>query len=119
MMKNWLAMGMVVLALLAISALRFVGQPVVARPSAAAPAAPGQGGATALLFFGKVELNRATRADLIALPGIGPTKAQGILDLRHERGGTFSSVDDLLDVSGIGPRSLDKLRPFVTVDTDR
>ena len=64
---------------------------------------------------GPVDLNTATEADLDALPGIGPTTAKAIVDERSRRGGRFSSVDDLLQVRGIGPAKLDQLRPLVTV----
>jgi competence protein ComEA len=61
-----------------------------------------------------VDLNTATLDDLIALPGIGAKRAQAILDARKERGG-FQSVDDLLDVRGIGAANLEKLRPHLRV----
>lgn len=63
---------------------------------------------------GRVDLNRASRAELEALPGVGPVLAGRILDLRR-RGGRFDRVEDLLEVSGIGPARLDDLRPRVTV----
>lgn len=61
-----------------------------------------------------VDLNRATASELEALPGIGPSIASAIVEHR-ERAGPFASVDDLLDVPGIGPARLEELRPFVTV----
>lgn len=63
---------------------------------------------------GPVDLNRAGQAELEALPGIGPSLAQAILDHRT-RDGPFSSVDGLLDVRGIGPTRLEQLRPLVRV----
>jgi competence protein ComEA len=63
---------------------------------------------------GRVNLNTADVAALDTLPGIGPAKAQGILDWR-EQNGRFASVDDLLDVPGIGASTLDRLRDLVTV----
>lgn len=62
---------------------------------------------------GRVDLNRAARAELEALPGVGPVLAGRILDLRRRRG-RFDRVDDLLEVSGIGPARLEDLRPRVT-----
>jgi len=61
-----------------------------------------------------VNLNTATRDELIALPGIGPAKAQAILDYRTQHGG-FKSVDELKDVKGIGARRFEKLKPELTV----
>lgn len=63
---------------------------------------------------GVVNLNTATLDELVALPGIGEKRAQQILDERKARGG-FKSVDELLDVRGIGPANLEKLRPYLSV----
>ena len=62
----------------------------------------------------KVNLNTATQAELIALPGIGPSMANRILALRRVR--AFTKVEDLLQVRGIGESKLNKLRPYVTVE---
>ena len=62
----------------------------------------------------KVNLNTATQAELIALPGIGPSTANRILALRRVR--AFTRVEDLLQVRGIGESKLNKLRPYVTVE---
>ena len=61
-----------------------------------------------------VDLNTASATDLEALPGIGPTTAEAIVDHR-ERNGPFRAVDDLLDVRGIGDAKLEQLRDRVTV----
>jgi competence protein ComEA len=63
---------------------------------------------------GTVNLNAATLEQLDALPGVGPVTAQAILDWREENG-RFTSVDDLLDVSGIGEKTLEDLRDLVAV----
>lgn len=63
---------------------------------------------------GKVNINTATAADLQALSGIGPSKAQKIVDHR-EASGPFKSVDGLLDVSGIGEKTLESIRDQVCV----
>lgn len=73
--------------------------------------APSAGGGEAA---GPVDLNAASASDLEALPGIGPATAAAIVDER-ERRGRFSSVDDLLDVRGIGPAKLEQLRELVRV----
>ncbi|HMA32132.1 MAG TPA: helix-hairpin-helix domain-containing protein [Casimicrobiaceae bacterium] len=64
--------------------------------------------------FAAVDLNTATKDDLVALSGIGPAKAQAILDYRTEHGG-FKSVDELKSVKGIGAKQFERLRPELTV----
>jgi competence protein ComEA len=63
---------------------------------------------------GKVNLNTADQTALEALPGIGPALSQRILQWRDDNG-RFTSVDDLLAVSGIGEKMLATLRDLVTV----
>lgn len=63
---------------------------------------------------GPLDLNTATLDQLDELPGIGPATAQAIIDERERRGG-FTSVEELLDVRGIGPAKLEGLRDLVTV----
>jgi competence protein ComEA len=62
-----------------------------------------------------LNLNRATAEQLEALPGVGPSLAQKILDYRKEHGG-FKSVEKLDDVPGIGPKKLEDITPLVTVE---
>ena len=57
----------------------------------------------------KVSLNQATTGELETLPGIGPSKAAAIIKYREEVG-TFQSIDELTNVSGIGEKTLEKLR---------
>jgi competence protein ComEA len=61
-----------------------------------------------------IDLNRATAEDLQQLPGVGPAMAQRILQYRKENRG-FTSVDDLNNVRGIGPKKWEKIKPFVIV----
>jgi competence protein ComEA len=63
---------------------------------------------------GLVNVNTATLDELEALPGIGPVLAQRIIDYREQHG-PFGSVQDLLNVSGIGDSHLSDLEPLVTV----
>lgn len=85
-----------------------VGVPAPAGLAASAvPSAGAPGGAL-------VNLNTASQAELEALPEVGPVTAQSILQWRSEHGG-FSSVDELLEVDGIGDATLGKLAPYVTV----
>ncbi len=61
----------------------------------------------------QVNINIADAAQLEALPGIGPTLAQRIIEYRQEHG-PFATVEDLLRVPGIGPAKLNQLRPWIT-----
>lgn len=60
-----------------------------------------------------LDVNRATRDELTRLPGIGPVKAQAIIDYRTNHG-PFTSIGELDEVPGIGPSTLEALRPLVT-----
>ena len=60
-----------------------------------------------------VNLNTATQAQLETLPGIGPVKAQAILAWRAANGG-FANANQLLQVSGIGQKTLEGLLPYIT-----
>ncbi|MBI5929120.1 MAG: helix-hairpin-helix domain-containing protein [Chloroflexi bacterium] len=62
-----------------------------------------------------VNINEATLDDLDALPGIGPTTAQAIIDYRTANG-PFESIEELLEVEGIGEGTLNKIRDYVTVE---
>ena len=66
------------------------------------------------LAFAQVNINTAKKEQLDGLKGIGPTKAQAIVDYR-KKNGPFKSVDDLQNVPGIGPATLKDLRSDVTV----
>src|SRR5690242_21326088 len=66
------------------------------------------------LAFAALNLNTATKDELVALSGIGPAKAQAIIDYRTQHGG-FKSVDELKEVKGIGARRFEKLKPELTV----
>ncbi len=61
-----------------------------------------------------INLNSATAEQLDTLDGVGPATAQKILEYRTQHGG-FASVDDLAQVSGIGPKKLEALKAQVTV----
>lgn len=61
-----------------------------------------------------VNLNSASAAELQQVPGIGPSTADKILEMRKSYG-AFKSVDDLLAIKGIGPKRLDKMRKYLTV----
>ena len=89
-------------------------QVAVGVPGAAAAAgAPGSGDASGAASA-LIDLNTATAQQLDTLPGVGPVLAQRIVDWRTEHG-RFDSVDQLQEVSGIGPSRLADLRSLVTV----
>jgi len=80
--------------------------PMRGKPTVTAPAASASPGL--------IDLNTADQAMLETIPGIGPVTATAILQHRNEVG-TFDSIEKLLDVTGIGPATLEALRPYVTV----
>lgn len=87
-------------------------QVLVPKESQSAPTTEtgtGTSGATGL-----VNVNSATNAELETLPGIGEVIAQAIVDHRTENG-PFTSVEQLVDVSGIGDATLEDIRELVTV----
>ena len=61
-----------------------------------------------------IDINSASETDLEDLPGVGPVTAAAIIDYRTQNG-PFLTVDDLIDVSGIGPSTLEQIRPFATL----
>jgi competence protein ComEA len=62
----------------------------------------------------KININTASMSDLDTLSGVGPSTAKAIIDYRTKNG-PFGSVEDLLNVRGIGPAKLDAMREQVTV----
>jgi competence protein ComEA len=63
-----------------------------------------------------LDLNTATKDELVALPGIGPAKAQAILDYRDQHGG-FKRVEELKDVKGIGAKRYERLKGDLVVSS--
>jgi len=59
-----------------------------------------------------IDLNKATAKDLERLPGIGPQIATRIIAYRDQNG-AFKKIDDITKVSGIGPKTLERLRPHL------
>ena len=63
---------------------------------------------------GVVNLNTAGEIELSLLPGVGPAKAQAIVEWRRKHG-TFKKVDDLTRVKGFGRKTFLRLRPYLSV----
>ena len=79
------------------------GESIAAAP-VATPGAPGA----------LVNVNSADQAELELIPGIGPVKAAAIVEYRTQSG-AFTALEELLDVTGIGPATLEAMRSYVTV----
>ncbi len=84
-----------------------VGSAVAGTPGAGGTAGGGSAGG------GRVSLNSATAEQLDELPGVGPVTADAIIAYRSSHGG-FQRVEDLLDVQGIGEKTLADLKDLVT-----
>ncbi len=84
---------------------------VTAPAAARAPGAPGKK-APAIV---RVDLNRASKRDLMGLPGVGEVIAERILLYREEHGG-FAAVADLMKVKGIGRKKLEQIAPHCFVE---
>ena len=89
-----------------------INLPIADGSGGAGVGASAGGGATSAA--GTVDINSATLSDLDALPGVGPSTAQAIIDYRVANG-PYASVDDLLNVRGIGPSKLAAMRARVRV----
>ena len=61
-----------------------------------------------------IDINTASSFELETLPGIGPTTAQKIIDYR-EANGPFFSIEDIINVSGIGPGTYERIKDLITV----
>jgi competence protein ComEA len=77
--------------------------------------ATGGQAAAASELSGVVNVNTATAEELALLPGVGAVKAQAILEARQDRG-SFRSVEELLEVRGIGPAALERIRSHVVLE---
>ena len=89
--------------------------PVLAQQSPkAAPKAPSTDGKAEAKSDSVVNLNTASATDLEALPGIGKSTAQRIVEYRQKSGG-FKKIEELMNVKGIGEKSFLKIRSRLTV----
>ncbi|MGL6097568.1 MAG: helix-hairpin-helix domain-containing protein [Fimbriiglobus sp.] len=98
-----IVLAVVAVFVLGMLAFRGSGSHLGGRPTDHAPAATRHA----------VDVNAADRAELLQIPGIGPSLADAILTHRQDRG-PFADVNKLADVRGVGEKTLEKLRPWVT-----
>jgi competence protein ComEA len=61
-----------------------------------------------------IDINTASQSELESLPGIGPTTAQKIIAYREENG-PFARIEDIINVSGIGPGTFERIKELITV----
>lgn len=106
---------------LALAALAGQSKPTAAAPSAA-PSRPVQAPSAstlrALRDGERIAVNAARAQDFELLPGIGPKLAERIVEQR-DAGGPFRTCEDLLEVRGIGARTLERLRPLLDCGASR
>jgi competence protein ComEA len=69
-----------------------------------------------VVFAASININTANATLLDTLPGIGPSKAAAIIDYRTKHG-LFATIENIQDVSGIGPATFAKLKSLITVGT--
>lgn len=94
--------------------VRGVSVPIIA-PEAPAPIEAGAGGAPGTTAGGLLNINTASAAELEELPGIGPSLAQRIVDHRNSNG-LFTTIEEIQDVSGIGPAKYEAIKELITVE---
>ncbi|WP_339146959.1 MULTISPECIES: helix-hairpin-helix domain-containing protein [unclassified Sutcliffiella] len=63
---------------------------------------------------GKININSASEEELTALTGVGPAKAKAIIDYRTDHG-LYKSIEEIMNVTGIGEKSFEKLKDEITV----
>ena len=90
-----------------------VGSTAVSDVPAAGSNRPARRAAAAPLRRASIDVDRASEAELLRLPGIGPALARRIVAERAS-GGPFGGPEGLLRVHGIGPKTLEKIRPYLT-----
>lgn len=75
----------------------------------------GVAGSVAAEASGVVNINTANSEQLSLLPRVGPTVAQRIVDFRQENG-RFQTLEDLMLVRGIGEKTFELIKPYITLD---
>ncbi len=99
-----------------VSQIEVYGLSSTPEPSSTAPTDPtvADVATTSPSVVFPININTATSEELQLLPGIGPVLAQRILDYRTEIG-QFSSLDELMDVKGIGEKTYAKILEYITI----
>ncbi len=64
---------------------------------------------------GKINLNKATKEELMTLPGVGEAKAESIIEYRNENGG-FKSIEEIMQISGIKEGLFEKIKDLIKVN---
>ena len=102
------------LSSLNLAAVLIDGSQIVVPKEGAPTGVPATGASSGTTGTALVNINTATEPELETLTGVGPVLAAAILQYRTDHG-PFTSIDQLEDVSGIGPATLEALRPQVAV----
>ena len=87
---------------------------ILGEPSAAASESSGSQSAQSGITNGKVNLNLAGSATLQTIPGIGPSKADRIIDYRNTNG-RFRKIEDIMNITGIGEKTFESIKDYITV----
>ena len=101
---TWLVITVIAMATLGVTWLRWHRVPVALSADAIFP-----------LPDMRLDLNAASEAELTVLPGIGPRLAERIVTERLAAG-PFATVDSLTRVGGVGPATVDRIRPYVVAE---
>jgi len=89
--------------------------PTAAPTAAKAAATPGQVAQPAPSAVSRININTASAAELEALPRVGPALAQRIVDYRVAHG-QFRAIEDIMQVSGIGPATFGQIKDLISID---